>query len=623
MTTTTKSETTEKNKPQSAVAPSDDELLARDLPRPGAASDTSKTKSNAGTRDLEITSEIGSIRSEAPTDPKRIRPVELESKKPATPAKTTSEHGVATDPKRPISGIKSGAVPSAGAASMAVPIVGPGMDKPAIHPDDTRPALPTARMTGQSLRFPVGVALIPGRTVDVNGVAFEIKPEEAFKGMFWAKSFGIMVVTLLAAIGVAYLLSGPDPGSLTGVVINSQTGEIVPGATIALGDERTATTNEAGLYSFNDVKPEQYVLAASCPGFDSQNGFIEVEGGDNEQLSFALAPLVAMQNIMRSDSAYDAAKTQGDDEPGNQQQASSSSGPTYGSVDLNCDFSGYMVFVDGELYGKNSEQLKRLTAGDHRVLLQLEGYEDFVTTVSVRARNTATIKVAKTDLKPRIDPIKRSRGHFAQGKTAIDQQAWSQAIRDFDEALTYDPEYAEALQYRGWVYMKLGNLSLAMADLTRAADLFDNSRRYIDAVACAKYMIEISPKDPLHWRRRGDYNLALTDYKQAIEDYEQAVKLDKKSLDSHLALAEALYAAGEYKDAAKEFDRARKLAEDPSHAYIRMILSYYNAGDRDDVVKKYEDFAEIASPELMQRLRNDPEWLKILQMIGPEERLKN
>ncbi len=49
-------------------------------------------------------------------------------------------------------------------------------------------------------------------------------------------------------------------GSLAGVVINSQTGETVPNATISLGDGRSATTNEAGMYMFDDVKPEQYVL---------------------------------------------------------------------------------------------------------------------------------------------------------------------------------------------------------------------------------------------------------------------------------------------------------------------------------------------------------------------------
>ncbi len=594
------------------VSPTDDELLAKDLPRPKETS--------------------GSHRAvdEPSTDPNRIRPVELERTANSTTDVQTKPVGDATEPYRNTLKPKSGQSPStkdSSQADTARPAISgasaPGTGVESVPTADRPQNMPMVRQTGQTLRFPTGVNLIPGRTVNVNGVAFEIKPEEAFKGMFWAKSIGIMVVTLLAAIGVAYLLSGPDPGALTGVVINAETGEIVTNATIALGNERSAATSEAGLYIFNDVSPEQYVLTAAAPGFVSQNGYIEIDGTETEQLSFALEPLVSATYAVLPDSA-DAEEEKAEEEAKAQkQEAAASSAPSYGSVDLDVDFSGYMVFVDGKLYGKNSEELKRLTEGNHRVLLQVEGYEDYTANVTVKARNTATLTVAKADLKPRIDPIKRSRGHFAKGKASIDQKEWMQAIREFDEALHYDPEYAEAMQYRGWVYLKTDNPSLAMADFTRAADLFDDNRRYIDAVACAKYMIEISPKDPDHWKRRGDYNLALADYDQAIDDYERAVKLDKKSLRNRLALAEALYAAGEYKDAGKEFDRARKLADDPTHAYIRMILAYYNAGERDDVVDKYEDFAEVASPEVMQRLREDPEWLKVLQIIGPDERLKN
>jgi tetratricopeptide (TPR) repeat protein len=229
----------------------------------------------------------------------------------------------------------------------------------------------------------------------------------------------------------------------------------------------------------------------------------------------------------------------------------------------------------------------------------------------------------KADLTPRIDPIKRSRGLFAEGKNYLDKRDWGAAIHQFNQALEYDPEYADAYQYRGWAYLKGQKPAEAVADFTRAADLYDQAKRYIDAVACAKYLIELDPKDPAHWRRRADYNLALADYNGAIGDYESALKLDKKSLSGRMALGEALFAAGRFDDAAKEFDRARRLADDPSDAYIRMILSYYSAGETDNVVKKYKDFSAVATPELMDRLRDDPDWLKVLQIVGPDERNKN
>ena len=614
-TSTTHKNDAEQQKLAKSSVPSTDDLLKKDLPRPDAANaprstgDQNPSAKQSGLEPVDLPNDrqipTPKPRTGGPV-PTRPNPTE-----PKAPDKPVSETPV-TRPHK---------VPTAAPSSVA-PLPNRQIETATTTKINTEPEIPVARLTGHTLRFPPNVSLVPGHPVEVDGHTFQIKPEEAFRGIFWAKSAGIMVLTLLAAIGVAYLLSGPDSGALTGVVINARTGAIVPNAAIMLGDGRQVTTNEAGLYIFDDVKPEQYVMTASAAGFTPQNGFIEIASGETDQLSFALAPLAMADNRSDIDSTTALANETGPESNATTKKSSSSS-PSYGSVELAVDFDGYMVFVDGELYGKNSDELKRLTAGEHRVVLQLEGYEDYATTISVRARATAKLSVKKSELTPRVDPIKRSRGHFTQGKQYLDQQQWAAAIREFDDAIEYDSDYAEALQYRGWAYLRADNPTLAMADFTRAADLFDHSRRYIDAVACAKYMIETDPKNPSHWRRRADYQLALADYQGAIEDYEQAVKLDKKSLDNRLALAEAYYAAGDFRDAAKEFDRARKLADDPTHAYIRMIISYYYAGENDDVVKKYKDFAEVAKPELLDQLRDDPEWLKVLQIIGPEERTKN
>ncbi|MBD3297478.1 MAG: hypothetical protein GF341_02405, partial [candidate division Zixibacteria bacterium] len=321
MTTSTENKKDLAKDTDQTVSPTDDELLAKDLPRPSG--------------------ESGSDRAvdEQSTDPKRIRPVELERKTNATNDAQANPVGDETEPYRKTLKSKSGKSSSTKDTSQTDPArttsggdFAPGMTVESA-PTEARPQnMPTVRQTGQTLRFPNGVNLIPGRAVNVNGVAFEIKPEEAFKGMFWAKSVGIMVVTLLAAIGVAYLLSGPDPGALTGVVINAETGEIVTNASIALGDERSAATNEAGLYIFDDVNPEQYVLTAAAPGFASQNGYIEIDGTETEQLSFALAPLASTMRAALPDTADDAEKEAEEKKEKKKKAATASSGPSYGSV---------------------------------------------------------------------------------------------------------------------------------------------------------------------------------------------------------------------------------------------------------------------------------------------------
>lgn len=602
----TKDEKTKpERKPAGFVAKSD-ELLAKDLPRndtPGQHAGHEEATLKPVSLDVPADRAPSSVRK-MPTP----RPEDHSDPRSRRPAEATAPKA----PQRPH--------PRPSASPVTAPTVEP---PPQTEPLErlVRPPSSIARLSGHTLRLPSGVPLAPGKRVAIEGQEFEIRPEESFRGLFWAKSLGILTLTILAAVGVAYVLSGPTQSSIIGVVVDRQTKQILPNATVSMADGRVARTNQAGIFQFEGVEPEQYVLTASARGYESQNGFIEPEAGKTDQLSFALAPQLYAGLPAESDSTG-GTQSLSDGEQTSDKSASSQN-HAVGTVELAVDFDGYMVFVDGELYGKNSSEVKRLSAGTHKILLQMDGFQDYSTTVEVKARATSTVKIKKSDLTPRIDPIKRSRGLFAEGKNYLDSQEWGSAVHLFDQALEYDSDYAEAYQYRGWAYLKVQKQSEAMEDFKRAADLYDQAKRYIDAVACAKYLIEIEPKNPANWRRRADYNLALSDFNAAIRDYEQAVKIDKKSLISRMALGEALFAAGHYDDAAKEFDRARRLADDPSIPYIRMILSYYNAGELDDVEKKYKDFSEVAPPELMQRLRDDPEWLKILQVVGGDERTKN
>lgn len=432
-----------------------------------------------------------------------------------------------------------------------------------------------------------------------------------------SKILGYAAATVFAAIVIAYLVAQkPAVGTITGVVVDAQTGRVIPSATVEFDGKAAAVTNAAGLYMFGDIHSGSYRVKASAPGYQPQTGTVQTSAPQPAQLSFALAPLVESTLAPATQTTPAGADSA-------QVTSSTTTSPAYGGVDLTVDFEGYLVFVDGEIYGKNARKLKRLTAGEHRIVLQVDGYQDYSTTVTVKARGTSTVTIAKADLSPRIDPIKRSRGLFAEGKDYLDKGLWQPAIEAFDQAITFDSQNADALRYRGWASLKSGDTAKAAADFSRAAQLYDDTKRLMDAVTCAGYLIDLSPGDPGLWRTRGDYHLGLTEYAKAISDYERAIKLDKKSVENQMALGEAYFASGDFRRAAKEFDRARKMSGDPVKPYIRMILAYYRAGDNDELMKKYRDFTKVAPQDLLKQLQNDPEWLPVLQMIGPEERHKN
>jgi len=479
--------------------------------------------------------------------------------------------------------------------------------------EGVRPPSGMARLSGQSLRFPIGAKLSPGEKVSIGGRSYEIKKERTFTSAFWLKGVALVVLVLLAAVGISHMVAGPRGGSITGVVIDRISSRIVPNAKITLADGRQANANVAGMYTFADLTPGLFKLTASADGYESQSGTVVRPASENAQLAFALLPLVI-------DTTAPVAFTSRGPSETAAVETEETAPVAYGNVTLNTDFEGYLVFVDAVLYGKDAKKLKRMPAGEHKVVLQLEGFEDYSTSVEVKARATATLTVSKNDLVPKVDPFKRAKGHFVEGKSLMDRGLWQQAIEAFDRGLEFDPENAEALQYRGWACFKSGNIDKARADFLAASQLHRNANRYLDAVACAGHLIDLDPTNPESYRRRAEFYIALTEYGKAIADYEQAVKLDKKSVVSQMGLGEVCFLAGDYHHAAKEFDKARKLASDPVDAYVRLLMALTRAGEDDQVRKKYKEFSGIATPERLQKLRDDPEWLRVLQIVDPTVR---
>jgi len=170
MVTETKPDVT--NPPK--ATPSPDQLLARDLPR-DAGPHKDKDRQNQ-------------------SDRKSLAPVELAE----TPTRTSAS------PSAPRTDTGKHKVPS----TVTGPVTAP-MANPATRPQTrTGSTQPVAHLMGRSLRFPAGTEIRPGQAIEAGGRVFEIKSEEIFRGPFLLKSAGLLVLTVLAAIGIAYMFSG-------------------------------------------------------------------------------------------------------------------------------------------------------------------------------------------------------------------------------------------------------------------------------------------------------------------------------------------------------------------------------------------------------------------------------
>ncbi len=472
-----------------------------------------------------------------------------------------------------------------------------------------------AHLSGLTLRFPLGTGIRPGELVVVGHKPFEVRKERLFTMMFVIKGVVAMVLGVLAVIGVASLSSVTSGGTITGVVVDRQSGRIIPNAQVQIEGGPATATNAAGLYTFTDALSGLLKVTAMAPGYEPQSGTVVGPSKGAAQMAFALNPINAealnLTSIPRATQApvpVDASSADADE------------AVAYGNIVLETDLNDFMVFVDNVLYGKNAKKVQRMSAGDHRVVVQVDGFEDYSASVAVKARATQTLTIAKANLVPRVDTVKRAKQHFAEAKEFIDKGLWEQAITAYNTGLQDDPQNPEALRYRGWAYAKSGNAEKARADFLQAATVNEESNRFLDAVACAGHLIELDPDNSESYLRRSGYYIKLREYAKAIDDCEMAVRKDKKSSKAQLALAEAYFTAGDYKHAAKEFDKGRKLTDNPQDVYVRLLISLARGGEDDQVRRKYKDFSASATPEFQKDLRQNPEWLRVLQIVDPTKR---
>lgn len=491
-----------------------------------------------------------------------------------------------------------------------------GTDAHPAHVDGVVPATGVAHLSGLTLRFPMHTKIMPGEVVVVGRKPFEVRKDKLLTPMFAVKGVGLLVLAVLAVVGVTSMFTIPSGGSVSGVVLDRTTGQIIPNATVSIEGGSSSTTNLAGLYSFDGLRSGLFKMTAVAQGYEPQSGSVVRPADGGAQLAFALMPVGFTGSAALSTAPAPSATPSGTEEQADANNAALG----YGNINLETDFSDYLVFVDGRLYGKDAKQIKRMTTGNHRVIVLLDGYEDYSTDIEVKARGTHMLQVAKADLTPKVDQVKRSKAFFAEAKDLLDRGLYPAAIDKYNLGLQDDPKNASALQYRGWAYWKAGNTDAARADLVRAADMHAEVNRFLDAVACAGHLIEVSPEDASAFLRRAKYYTQMREHDKAIKDCEIAVKLDKKSFTSQLALAEACFVSEDYKRAAKEFDKARKLSDDPADMYVNVLISLARSGEDDQVRKKFKDFSELATPELQKKLKDNPDWVRVLQIVDPTKR---
>ena len=121
--------------------------------------------------------------------------------------------------------------------------------------------------------------------------------------------------------------------------------------------------------------------------------------------------------------------------------------------------------------------------------------------------------------------------YFKFGVTHIQKQQYEEAIKDYDEAITINPQLAEAYYNRGYAKGMLERYEEAIKDFDKA--------------------ITINPQYAKAYYNRGYAKDALERYEEAIKDFDKAITINPQ-------LAEAYYNRGLAKRAIGDEDGARE-----------------------------------------------------------------
>src|SRR5437867_6604959 len=93
-----------------------------------------------------------------------------------------------------------------------------------------------------------------------------------------------LLLGLLAVCAFIPVLDAQGVGAAIQGTVRDSTGAVIPGATITTirtetNLQRTARSNEAGLFSIPDLPPGKYRVQVSCPGFQTRAVDIELVVG--------------------------------------------------------------------------------------------------------------------------------------------------------------------------------------------------------------------------------------------------------------------------------------------------------------------------------------------------------
>jgi tetratricopeptide (TPR) repeat protein len=161
------------------------------------------------------------------------------------------------------------------------------------------------------------------------------------------------------------------------------------------------------------------------------------------------------------------------------------------------------------------------------------------------------------------------------------------AIQDFNKAIYYKPNYADAYSNRGNAYSGLGQYQRAMDDFNKA--------------------IRLNPHSAKAYYNRGAFTFnKLGQYQPAIEDFNEAIRLKPDLLSAYEGQGAAYSKIGQYQRALDYLNEAIRLKPNKAFAYGLRGAAYLKQGNKEQSCRDVRKACVL----------KDCTWLKWTQHYG-------
>lgn len=249
-----------------------------------------------------------------------------------------------------------------------------------------------------------------------------------------------------------------------------------------------------------------------------------------------------------------------------------------------------------QIWVRSSEPLSfNLAAGEYQISLDAEGRQ----TVRRRFRlsDSANLGPAMLSLTPgaldrsmqlspetgstvSIDVLRIPRkalGELKKAERAQQKGRLQKAIGHFEKALKIDPDFFEAHNNLGAVYLRLSCLAEARQSLDRA--------------------LSIRPDDPMALRNMAYLQLAAGQFNQAVETLSRLIRVRPSDCWAYEYRGEALYQLGRTAQAEASFAEALSLDPNSSMARYRLGEIAYKRRDFEAALNHFRSYLQGDSPE--------------------------